>query len=109
MPHLRFRGVKAVVVQQLSESIHHELATLIGTPSENFTFELVQTQFFSQGVADGDYPFIEVLWFERGPEVKQAVASHLTDCVRKINGASDVAVVFRPLDRKDYFENGNHF
>jgi phenylpyruvate tautomerase PptA (4-oxalocrotonate tautomerase family) len=109
MPHLRFRGVKADLVQKLSEDLHHELAALISTSSDNFTFEYLQTESFCRGERGGGYPFIEVLWFERGSEVRQAVASRLTERVHELNGAGDVAVVFRPIDPNDYFENGKHF
>lgn len=108
MPHIRVRGVKVEQVQKLSEN-HHGLAALINTSPDNFTFEWVPSQFFSNGKPGGHYPFIEVLWFERGPDVRKAVARLLTARMLELNGPGDVAVVFQPLNPQDYFENGEHF
>ena len=108
MPHVRFRALQAEQVSKLSKTLVKDLAAIIKTGEDNFTFELVQTQFFNQGQATSGYPFVEVLWFERTPEIQQQVATFLTDNIKKLIDA-DVAVVFQPLQQKNYFENGQHF
>jgi len=108
MPHVRFRALQSEQVSNLSKTLVRDLATIIKTSEDNFTFELVQTQFFSQGQAANGYPFVEVLWFERTPEIQQQVATLITESIKKLIDA-DVAVVFQPLLQKNYFENGQHF
>lgn len=45
MPHLRFRAVKKQVVEKLSETLAPILATELQTSEDNFTFEMVRTDF----------------------------------------------------------------
>lgn len=108
MPHIRFRALQSEHVSTLSKNLVKELASIIKTSEDNFTFELVQTQFFIQGQATSGYPFVEVLWFERTPEIQQQVANLITENIKKLID-TDVAVVFQPLLQKNYFENGQHF
>jgi len=109
MPHLRLRGLQPALVQKLSETLADELATILETAPDNFTVEYVPSQFFAKGLPHEGYPFVEVLWFERAQAVKKKVAERITDCVRSLSKAPDVAVVFRNLPRDSYFENGKHF
>ena len=109
MPHIRIRGVKNEVVQKFSDGMNDELAKVMQTSPDNFTVEAIQTQFFNRGQADAGYPFVEVFWFERTPEIKEQAARYITDRLRAITGAPDIAVVFREIEKTDYFENGSHF
>lgn len=109
MPHIRVRGMTTAQVQALSENLGEELAPIIHTSPDNFTVEHIPSQFFANGRTDGGYPFIEVLWFDRPGEVKQKTAEHLTTRVKQLLPAADVAVIFRHIDKTDYFENGRHF
>ncbi|MGE5086146.1 MAG: DUF1904 domain-containing protein [Bacillota bacterium] len=108
MPHIRFRALNSEQVATLSKTLLTDLASIIQTSEDNFTFELVQTQFFTQGQVSDGYPFVEVLWFERTPEVQQRVATLITENIKELI-ATDVAVVFQPLLQTNYFENGQHF
>jgi len=108
MPHIRVRGAKDTTVAQISSQAN-SLAELIGTSSDNFTFESVQTKFFESGSQTSGYPFVEVLWFARSDVVKQKVADFVTEVFRSSEPGSDVAVVFVELKPESYFENGKHF
>jgi phenylpyruvate tautomerase PptA (4-oxalocrotonate tautomerase family) len=109
MPHIRIRGMTTEQVRQLSEKLGEELAPIIQTSADNFTVEHVETRFFTDGKANGGYPFIEVFWFARDAAIKQKTAEHLTARAKDLAPEFDVAVVFQPIDPANYFENGTHF
>ncbi|NMU33992.1 DUF1904 family protein, partial [Vibrio parahaemolyticus] len=73
-------------------------------------FEYIYTTFFNEGEVSAAYPFVEVLWFDRGQEVQDEVAKLITQQVRGIAGADiDVAVIFSALSPKAYYDNGEHY
>lgn len=109
MPHLRFRAVKNEVVQSLSASLPNELAQIMNTAEDNFTFEAIPTEFYSAGQASNSYPFVEVLWFERPQDVQDRAAKVITDQLRNRTNAVDIVVVFLALNKHSYYENGEHF
>lgn len=109
MPHIRVRALNETVVKKLSVEIPPELSRILQTPVDNFTVEKVATQFYKEGApTDGD-PMIEVLWFDRGQEMKNSCAQKLTELVQKHSDAEYIAVVFTALPKESYFENGKHF
>lgn len=108
MPHLRFRSVHTDTVRIISAQAQ-ELARVVQTSADNFTFELISTQFFEAGTDIRSYPFVEVLWFPRTQELKQKTADFLTEQIKKAEGAVDVCVVFTEIQKDDYFENGKSF
>ncbi|MCW8332327.1 DUF1904 domain-containing protein [Vibrio paucivorans] len=110
MPHLRFRAVEPQTVQALSSSLVDSLQPHMDCPREDFTFEYIYSTFFHDGEVSSAYPFVEVLWFDRGQETQDAVASIITHQVRGIIGEDvDVAVIFTALDAKGYYDNGEHY
>lgn len=110
MPHFRFRAVEPQTVQALSKPLTDELQPLIDSPREDFTFEYIYTTFFSEGEVSTAYPFVEVLWFDRGQQVQDKVAEAITQQVRGIVGEDiDVAVIFTVLSPKAYYDNGEHY
>lgn len=110
MPHLRFRAVEPQTVQTLSKTLIDDLQPHMDCPREDFTFEYIYTTFFHEGEVSPAYPFVEVLWFDRGQETKDAVAQIITRQVRGIIGEDvDVAVIFTPLSGSDYYDNAEHY
>ncbi|MDF2155609.1 DUF1904 domain-containing protein [Vibrio sp. CAU 1672] len=110
MPHLRFRAVEPQTVQALSASLTDELQPLMKCPREDFTFEYIYSTFFAEGEVSSAYPFVEVLWFDRGQETQDSVASVITQQVRGILGHEvDVAVIFTALATRQYYDNGEHY
>jgi phenylpyruvate tautomerase PptA (4-oxalocrotonate tautomerase family) len=109
MPHIRIRAIDESIVQKLSVTLPQELSQLMQTSIDNFTVEKVATRFYKNGVqSDGD-PMIEVLWFDRGQEMKNDCAKKITELVKSHCQAEYIAVIFRALPRESYFENGEHF
>lgn len=109
MPHIRFRAVKSEYIQELSKLLCKELAQEMGTSEDNFTFENVATQFYSQGKAVESYPFVEVLLFGRPQAVQDRCAVIITNNLKRLGQYEDVAVVFVQLAKNHYYENGKHF
>lgn len=109
MPHLRFRALPQKSVEEISLESLATLSELVGTPQENFTFELINTTYFSQGeVTQGD-PFVEVLWFPRSLDIQDRTAQYLTDLLKKKTPAKDIIVVFTTLTPRAYYENSQSF
>ncbi|MDG0815983.1 DUF1904 domain-containing protein [Bdellovibrio svalbardensis] len=110
MPHIRMRAMTEEHVAKLSGVLAKELAVAVHTDIDNFTFELVETKFFTQGKATKSYPFVEVLWFPRSQESKNACARIITDHIKELVGKEeDVVVLFKELAKESYYENGKHF
>lgn len=109
MPHIRFRALKEDQVRQLSTDLCPALASVIQTSEDNFSFELVGTQFFTQGKLVESYPLVEVLWFARTQEIQDQCARLITEKVKAMTNAEDVVVVFSVLEKSAYYENGKHF
>ncbi|WP_413582064.1 DUF1904 domain-containing protein [Bdellovibrio sp. HCB288] len=109
MPHMRFRGMKAEQVANLSQTLPQQLAPAMETSEDNFSFELINTQYFTKGQSGGEYPFVEVLWFQRSQEVQDKSAMIITEKVKALFPQDDIAVIFIPLEKKNYYENGSHF
>lgn len=109
MPHIRIRALNETIVQSLSSELPHELAKILQAPIDNFTVEKVATHFYRDGVPTEGDPMIEVLWFDRGQELKNTCAKKITELVQKHSSAEYVSVVFLALPEKSYFENGKHF
>lgn len=110
MPHIRMRALSEDHVAKLSGILAQDLAAAANTPEDNFTFERIDTQFFLKGKATKSFPFIEVLWFARPQEDKNACARIITEHVKELVGKEeDVVVVFKELAKESYYENGKHF
>ncbi len=110
MPHLRFRAVEPQTVQALSAPLTDALQPLMKSPREDFTFEYIYTTFYQEGEVSQAYPFVEVLWFDRGQEVKDQSAQIITQQLRGVVGEDvDVAVIFTALNPSDYYDNGEHY
>lgn len=109
MPHIRIRGLTDQAVQNLSQTLPQELASLMQTDVDNFTIEKIATQFYNAGVPTEGSPMIELFWFDRGQEIKNTSAKRITELVRKQSTAEHIAVVFTAIPKESYFENGEHF
>jgi phenylpyruvate tautomerase PptA (4-oxalocrotonate tautomerase family) len=109
MPHIRIRALNEAVVQKLSLELPQELAPLMQTSLDNFTVEKVATDFYQNGQRTEGDPMIEVLWFDRGQEIKNQCAVRITEIAKKHDPAEYIAVVFTAIPPTNYFENGKHF
>lgn len=109
MPHIRIRSLEKHLVEKLSLTLTSELAEALSTSEDNFTIELVSSEFFIEGKAILSYPFVEVLWFDRPQSIKDQCAKIITNQIRRLTNAEDIVVVFRNLNKESYYENLSHF
>lgn len=110
MPHLRFRGIERDALMQLSGPLVEQLSALTGAPVAHFTIERVQTEFIISGEAVAGYPFVELMWFDRGQAIQDQAAQLITEQVKaQVGAAVDVAVIVLPLTRSAYYDNGHHY
>ena len=110
MPHIRVRGLPFEDLESVSDQLIETLAQLTDTPNSHFTLEYQAITYLAVGGASPAYPFIEVLWFDRGTAVKASVAQSIDDLIRPlISAGQDITVLFHDLKGQDYFENAEHF
>lgn len=110
MPHFRLRAIKPQAVQSLSKTLIDDLEAVMGSPREDFTFEYIDAKFFHEGAPNDAYPFVEVLWFDRGQKTQDHVATMITQRVRELLYPDvDVAVIFTALNPHHYYDNAQHY
>ncbi len=110
MPHIRVRGLSIDVLESVADILVESMAEITDTPTAQFTLEYQAVTYLTIGGASPAYPFFEVLWFERGEEVKRKIALLVEDLIRPlIDSGQDIGVVFHDIQGKDYYENGEHF
>lgn len=109
MPHLRFRGIEKDDLLKISVDLLNELEQIIGCPRDYFTLEYINSTYIFDGVEDsGKWPYVEVLWFDRGAKVMEKTALAITKLIKEFP-YNDVTVNFTNLTESHYFENGKHF
>ncbi|MEL0638035.1 MULTISPECIES: DUF1904 family protein [Marinomonas] len=110
MPHLRVRGLPFEDLESIADKLIETLAKITDTPNSHFTLEYQATTYLVVGGASPSYPFFDILWFDRGDEVKAQVAGTIEELVRPlVASGQDITVLFHDLQGKDYYENGEHF
>lgn len=109
MPHIRMRGLMPETVNKISTGLIEGLTSIIECDPSWFTLEYLETTFVKDGVTSKGYPFIEILWFDRGQETKDKVAKFITDSVEKEGNFHAITVIFTDLKGENYYENGEHF
>ncbi len=108
MPHIRCRGMQRDTVVAISETLVEQLAELTKAPAAHFTIEYIPAEFIATRFGGQAYPFIELFWFDRGQEMQDAAAQLITSIVKsKLD--MDVAVVVQPMQRTNYYDNGQHY
>ncbi|MCT4619565.1 MAG: DUF1904 domain-containing protein [Marinisporobacter sp.] len=109
MPHIRVRGMEVEKLKQISKEVIDDLENIIGCPRDYFTLEYIPSIFIMDGQEEKGYPFVDVLWFDRGQEVQDQVAKAITNRVNARKDYEDVCVIFKSLEKELYYENGEHF
>lgn len=110
MPHLRVRGLSFDELESVADILIESMAEITDTPNSHFTLEYQPTTYLVMGGASPAYPFFDILWFDRGDEIKQKVASMIEELFRPlVDSGQDITVLFHDIKGKDYYENGEHF
>lgn len=110
MPHFRLRAVEPQMVQSLSKTLIDDLEGVMKSPREDFTFEYIYSTFYHEGEVSKAYPFVEVLWFDRGQDAQDQVAQMVTRRVQELfEEPVNIAVIFTALKKNEYYDNGQHY
>ena len=109
MPHIRMRGLKLETVNKISTGLVDGLTSIIECDRSWFTVEYLDTTFVQDGVISKGYPFVEILWFDRGQKTKDLVAKFVTTTLEKEGDFSAITVIFTDLQGQNYYENGENF
>lgn len=109
MPHLRCRALELETVKKISTSLINGLTEIIKCDRSWFTLEHINSIFISDEEVINSYPFIEILWFDRGEKVKKEVADFITNLLKKENDYLSITIIFIDLEKNNYFENGENF
>lgn len=104
MPHLRFRGFDEAILDQYAHSLIPALSGATGCPESWITIESVPTRFLTRPAA----PMVEIVWFAREQAVQDEVARILYEAALAWVHPEPV-VVFIPVAKKDYYEDGKNF
>ena len=105
MPLLVVRGIEAEKMRDISKSLVEEMAFICECGTDNFTIECLHTTAVFEGNIVPSYPFIEVSWFERGPEVRDRLAEAIAKHVHSI-GVEEFETAFTAYRKDSYYLNG---
>ena len=109
MPHLKVRGMDKKALIENSKEIIDGLTDIIKCDRNWFTIDYIHTDSIFDGRIIDGYTFVELFWFERTPEIKAKVGAFLTKMIKKMNGNRDCCIIFFPLCKEDYYDNGEFF
>lgn len=109
MPHLLIRGIAPELIRSVGKPLTEELAAICGCPAGDFMLECLHTTSIADGEFAPSYPFIEIAWFDRGPEAQDRFAEAVDRHVRQSLGLPELEVAFRVYRARDYYSNGSSF
>ena len=107
MPFFKFHFVEASRMAGVSRRMADRLQETIGCPREHIVFELIHSSVVEDVTikSGNDWPYVEVNYLERPPEVQHEVAKVIYECLMAA-GYQNSDVYFRYLTPENYYENG---
>jgi hypothetical protein len=107
MPRLRFHAVEHDKVKAASKGLAKDLAEILNIGPEHFFLECMSSNFIYDGEDVTSFPFIEVHCFDRGTEAFDRMAKVITQHMLAA-GCQSVDVAFILMQRRHYYEDGEH-
>lgn len=106
MPFFRFHFVEETRLAVISRRMTDRIQQAVGCPREHIVLEAIRSVVVGdEGIKAGEWPLVEVDYFERPQAIQEAVAGIISECLREVGyGNSDV--YFRYLCAENYYENG---
>lgn len=104
MPHLRIRNVDEQHLLSVSQRLTDRLQKALDCDRSWITLDHEVSRQALDGQWTAGNPFVEILWFARPKEVAKALATILSEELKR--EAEFVTVIFRELDKALYFEDG---
>ena len=108
MPQLKMRGVEVDNICKISVAMVQEMQEFLKCPKKSFTLECINSTYIMDGKTIKALPTVEIACFDRGQEVQDTMAKIVTKHINSA-GYKEVTVIFTDLEKKRYYENGEHF
>ena len=110
MPFFRFHFVEENKLAVVSRRLKDQLQQTIGCPRDHIVLEVVHASIIEDEIIkrEGEWPFVEVDYFERPREIQDAVAKVVYDYLAEA-GYANSDVHFRYLQPRNYYENGARY
>lgn len=108
MPHLTFRGLRKKELLKISGALAESLAKAIGCEKSIIALDHLKVTTVLDGEEIRGQPFVEVVWFDRGQAVRDAVAALIAEHLAPF-GYDEVDVWFTAPPRDSYYTNGKHY
>lgn len=108
MPRLTTYGLEVELVKKVSQPLATELAQLFGIPRELIALQVNQDLFIQDGQEQKGSPFLELCLFDRGQEKEDQAVQLITKHFKE-QGCPELDVYLTKLERRRYYENGQHF
>ncbi len=108
MPQIIFKGIEEKTVKKISKDLPRNLSIITNTQEDWFTIEYMPIKYYLNGEESLGYPVVNVNWFDRGLELQDKVAMEITKAVQN-EGYEMVDVIFNMYEKRNYYENGEHF
>lgn len=105
MPFIKFHFVDRQKLASVSKTLTDGIQEVVKCPRENIVLEVIHSDYINNGSVDQGWPFVEVTWFQRPPEVQDEVAQIIYDCLENA-GYESADVHFGYLVPENYYENG---
>ena len=108
MPIIKLKEVDVKKALEISTGLIDELEKLIKCPRDYFNLSVDKATYIKDGEIIEGSTMVEVAWFDRGQEIQDETARIITKYIN-LAGYENVDVIFFPLNKSNYYENGNHF
>lgn len=106
MPFLRFHSTDAGKLSEISRKMTDLIQETLQCPREHIVLEVIHSEIVCDGAINcGDWPFVEISYFQRSRDLHDKVAQIVSSCLQEI-GYTDSDVYFLYLDPRNYYENG---
>lgn len=106
MPFLRFHTTDVNRLMEVSREMTDRIQEVLQCPREHIVIEVIHSEIVWDGqVVTGEWPFVEVSWFERKPEIQDQVAQIIYNSLKSV-GYEAADVYFSVLVPRNYYENG---
>lgn len=108
MPIIKLKAIELKKALEISKELIDELQELVKCPRDYFNLSVDTATYIRDGKIVEGPTMVEVSWFDRGQEVQYKAAKIITKYINLV-GYENVDVIFFPLNKSNYYENGEHF
>ncbi len=103
MPFFRFHFVDPGKLAEVSRRITDQVQEVLECPREHIVLEIIHSDIVCDGtITCGEWPFVEVSYFERPRKLQDRVAEIVKICLQQV-GYKNADVYFLYLNRQNYY------